>query len=344
MVDKQHRKGCLVRCIVMTIAALVSAGTSPVQAAGSAEEFYKGKTITYIVATSPGGGYDTYGRLIARYMNKYMRDSKVIVKNIPGAGHVVGANTIYAAKPDGLTIGTFNTGLIYLQLLQQSGVRFDLAKMSWIGKAASDSRVLVVSKSSGIKSVQQLLDRSKPPVKLFAAGVGSAGYIDTRLAISAIHLNVQLIPGYNGNEGTMSMLRGETQGTIGSESSYAQFVGDGNGLYILEAGGPTGSKIPQAEQFAHDENSRRLLKMIAAESDLARPTAGPPGVPADRMELLRKVFMTALADPQLLADAKKMDAPIAPASGEHVQAVIADALRQTPQNLQLLVQAVKAGQ
>lgn len=330
--------------IAMTIAAFLFASVPLAQAADSAEEFYKGKTITYIVSTAPGGGYDTYGRLVARYMNKYMPDSKIIIRNIPGAGHVVGANTIYAAKPDGLTIGTFNTGLIYLQLLKESGVRFDLAKMSWVGKAASDTRVLVVSKSSGVKTVQELLDSTKPPIKLFAAGVGSAGYIDTRLAISALHLNVQLIPGYNGSEGTMSMLRGETQGTIGSQSSYTQFVDDGNGVYIMEAGGAAGSKIPQADQFAKDDNSRQLLKMIAAESDVARLTAGPPGIPADRLALLRSVFIKAMADPQLLADAKKMDAPIAPATGEHVQQVIAEALQQTPQNLQLLTQAVKAGQ
>lgn len=330
--------------IAMTIAAFLFASVPLAQAADSAEEFYKGKTITYIVSTAPGGGYDTYGRLVARYMNKYMPDSKIIIRNIPGAGHVVGANTIYAAKPDGLTIGTFNTGLIYLQLLKESGVRFDLAKMSWVGKAASDTRVLVVSKSSGVKTVQELLDSTKPPIKLFAAGVGSAGYIDTRLAISALHLNVQLIPGYNGSEGTMSMLRGETQGTIGSQSSYTQFVDDGNGVYIMEAGGAAGSKIPQADQFAKDDNARQLLKMIAAESDVARLTAGPPGIPADRLALLRSVFTKAMADPQLLADAKKMDAPIAPATGEHVQQVIAEALQQTPQNLQLLTQAVKAGQ
>ena len=142
----------------------------------------------------------------------------------------------------------------------------------------------------------------------------------------------------------MSMLRGETQGTIGSQSSYTQFVDDGNGVYIMEAGGAAGSKIPQADQFAKDDNARQLLKMIAAESDVARLTAGPPGIPADRLALLRSVFTKAMADPQLLADAKKMDAPIAPATGEHVQQVIAEALQQTPQNLQLLTQAVKAGQ
>jgi tripartite-type tricarboxylate transporter receptor subunit TctC len=335
-------RGSIMSRIAAAFAALLLAGAPLAQAAESAAEFYKGKTITYVVATAPGGGYDTYGRLVARYMNKYLPDSKIIIRNIPGAGHVIGANTIYAAKPDGLTIGTFNTGLIYLQLLHESGVQFDLAKMSWIGKAASDTRVLVLSKKAGVTKVQELMDPSKPPIKLFAAGVGSAGYIDTRLAVSAIHLNVQLIPGYNGSEGTMSMLRGETQGTIGSQSSYTQFVDDGNGIYALETGGPPGSKIPQAEQFAKDDNARRLLKMIAAESDVARLTAGPPGIPADRLELLRKVYLQALADPKLLADAKKMDAPIAPAGGEHVQQVISEALQQSPQNLQLLVQAVKA--
>src|ERR1700740_1388210 len=81
----------------------------------SAQQFYKGKTITYIVATTPGGGYDTYGRLIARYLQKYFSGSRVIVKNVPGAGNIIGANEIYASRPDGLTIGMFNTGLIYDQ-------------------------------------------------------------------------------------------------------------------------------------------------------------------------------------------------------------------------------------
>jgi putative tricarboxylic transport membrane protein len=324
---------------LLTVCLLFNAAVAAAEEA--AQQFYKGKTITYIVATAPGGGYDTYGRLVARYMNKYLPDSKVIVRNVPGAGHVIGANTIYAARPDGLTIGTFNTGLIYLQLLHEPGVRFDLAQMSWIGKAASDPRVLVLSRSSGIKNVQELMDGSRPPIKLFAAGVGSAGYIDTRLAVAAIHLNVQLIPGYNGNEGTMSMLRGETQGTIGSQSSYTQFVGDGKGFYALEAGGPGGSHIPQADQFAKDDNARRLLKMIAAESAVSRLTAGPPGISAERLELLRAVFNKAMTDPQLLADARKMDAPIAPAGGREVQQIILAALQQPPQNLQLLAQAVK---
>ena len=327
---------------------LPAAGTSPALArAGggpsAAAAFFRGKTINYIVATSPGGGYDTYGRLVARYMSKYLPGTKIIVTNLPGAGHVIGADTIYAAKPDGLTIGTFNTGLIYMQLLNAPGVRFDLTKMSWIGKAAADPRVLVISKKSGITNVRQLLDPTRRPINLFAAGMGSAGYLDTRLAVFAIHLNVRLIPGYSGSEGTMSMLRGETDGTIGSESSYAQFVAQGEGSYLLEFGGPPGSAIPHAGQFAATPAARKLLKLIAAESEVSRLTAGPPGIPADRLQLLRSVYLKALADPGLRAQARKMDAPINPSGGRHVWQVIDEALQLTPSTLQLLRQAVHAG-
>lgn len=309
----------------------------------AAAAFFRGKTITYIVATSPGGGYDTYGRLVARYMSKYMPGTRIIVRNLPGAGHVIGADTIYAAKPDGLTIGTFNTGLIYMQLLQAPGVRFDLTRMSWIGKAASDPRVLVMSRKSGITSVRQLLDSSTPPTILFAAGMGSAGYLDTRLAAFAIHLNVRLIPGYSGSEGTMSMLRGETEGTIGSESSYAQFVSQGQGSYLLQFGGPRGGPIAHAMPLAATPDAKKLLELIAAESEVSRLTAGPPGIPADRLQLLRTVFLQALADPGFRAQARKMDAPVEPMGGAAVLQIIDQALQLTPGSLQLLRQAINAG-
>src|ERR1700680_2470076 len=114
---------------------------------------FKDKTITYIVATTPGGGYDTYGRLIARYLQKHLPGSRILVRNVPGAGNIIGANAIYAARPDGLTIGMFNTGLIYDQLIHRQGVMFDLTKFSWLGKAANDTRGLLISTNSGFKSL-----------------------------------------------------------------------------------------------------------------------------------------------------------------------------------------------
>src|SRR3954465_9384211 len=93
-------------------------------------DFFKGRAVTYIVATAPGGGYDSYGRLVAEYMQRYLPGTTVVVKNMPGAGHIIGANAVYASKPDGLTIGTFNTGLIYNQLVKTPEIKFDLTKMS----------------------------------------------------------------------------------------------------------------------------------------------------------------------------------------------------------------------
>src|SRR5690242_6593533 len=140
-------------------AVALAAGSAQAQ---SGADFYKGKTVTYIVSTAPGGGYDTYGRLVPEYMQKYLPGSTFVVKNIPGAGHMIGANTIYASKADGLTIGTFNTGLIYNQLIKAEGVKFDLTKMSWVGKAASEPRVFVVGAQSPIKTFADLQALKEP--------------------------------------------------------------------------------------------------------------------------------------------------------------------------------------
>src|SRR5215470_3547389 len=118
---------------ILAISTLALIASSSAFAAATAD-YFKGKTITYIVATSPGGGYDTYGRLISRYLQMHLPGSRILVKNVPGAGNIIGANEIYSAKADGLTIGMFNTGLIYDQLIKRQGVMFDLTKFSWTGK------------------------------------------------------------------------------------------------------------------------------------------------------------------------------------------------------------------
>src|ERR1700742_783995 len=125
---------CIRKLRVLAAGSALAAGlgVSPVLAQTGAD-FYKGKTVTYIVATAPGGGYDLYGRLVAEYMQRYLPGSTFVVRNLPGAGHLVGTNTIFASRADGLTIGTFNTGLIYNQLVGLPGIKFDLTKMSWIG-------------------------------------------------------------------------------------------------------------------------------------------------------------------------------------------------------------------
>ena len=144
--------------LALLVAAITWQSAPDAFASETAKAFFKGKVITYIVAAKPGGGYDTYARLITRHMATHMPGTKIKVENVPGAGNIIGANRIYRSKPDGLTIGTFNTGLVYAQLLGREGVKFDLAKMVYIGKAASDPRVLIMSTQSDIGSFDDLMN------------------------------------------------------------------------------------------------------------------------------------------------------------------------------------------
>jgi tripartite-type tricarboxylate transporter receptor subunit TctC len=158
--------------VLVGILVAAMLGVAAPATAQSAEEFFKGKTLTYIVATAPGGGYDTYARLIAGHMEKYLPVKNISVKNVPGAGHIIGANQLHASKPDGLTIGTFNTGLVYAQLVERKGIKFDLGNFTYLGKSAADPRTIMVSTQSGIESFDQLVG-SERQVKFAGAGPGS---------------------------------------------------------------------------------------------------------------------------------------------------------------------------
>jgi tripartite-type tricarboxylate transporter receptor subunit TctC len=318
----------------------VQAGSEEQGPSGPDLSLYDGRTLTYIVSTGPGGNYDAYGRLIGRFMQKYLTGSRVIVRNVPGAGHIVGANTLYASRPDGLTIGTFNTGLIYTQLLEREGVQFDLAQMEWIGSAAHDIRVIILPTNSPYKSFDDYL-RSGDVLRVAAAGVGSAAYNDTRIVAAALHLNVEIIPGFEGNEGQMSMMRGEVTALLGAAGTFTTFVNNGGGFYALAVSGDSQSLpgVPQARDYVTDERGRRLLGLIEALSELGRLTAAPPGVPADRLAALREAYRLALSDPELLQEAEILNLPIEPAFGDEVRDLVLTAMDQTPESIQLLHEA-----
>lgn len=298
-------------------------------------EYYKGKTVTYIVATKPGGGYDTYGRLIAKYMEKHLPGSEFVVKNIPGAGHIIGANQLYASKPDGLTIGTFNTGLVYAQILDRQGVKFDLRKMSWIGKAAADPRAFLLGKDTGVATVDDLRN-AKEPVRVGVSGVGSASYNDTRLLMEALGLKLKIIPGYSGKEDEMAIMRGDVAGAFGSRSSFQPFVDNGYGVFAFEVGGNAKSDLPQARDLVNSDDGRAVVALVQSQTELARLTAAPPGTPADTLDTLRTAYREATTDPALLAEADKLGIPIVPLYGDDVAKAIDEALNQSPETVALV--------
>ena len=326
----------MLRTLLVGMAAAVALAGSAMAQEGA--DFFKGKTMTYIVATSPGGGYDTYARLIAKYMEKYLPVSNIIVKNVPGAGHIIGANQLYAAKPDGLTIGTFNTGLIYAQLLNREGIQFDLTKLTYLGKAAADPRTIVVSTKSDIETYEDLL-ASEEQVKFAAAGPGSSAYNEIKMLNSALNLNIKLITGYRGQEGEMAMMRGEVVGQMASLSSIAPFIENGLGRLILQIGGtisPEFGNAPLAADIITEGDGAAVVALIGSQAELARLTAAPPGVPADRAAVLVAAYRSALEDPELLAQAAKIGRPIDPLFGTDVADRIIRALEQSPQTVALV--------
>lgn len=320
---------------------LASAGTAALMLIGTGAalaqdgvDFYNGKTVNYVVATDPGGGYDTNGRLVAEFMQKYLPGSTFVVRNMPGAGHLIGANYVNASAPDGLTVGTFNTGLIYSQLIQDPGVKFDLGEMSWIGKVASDPRVLMVGTDSGIESFEDLM-ALEAPIRFAAAGVGSASTVESIMLIDTMGLPIELITGYDGNDGLLAIRRGEVQGILGARSSFESFVNDGHGRFIAQIGGSQ-TDVPQLSDMAESPEAAQAIALVQSQGEISRLTAGPPGIPADRLEALRAAFQAATSDPEFLSRAEDLGLPIDPKVGDEVATAVRGALDQPADAVQFL--------
>jgi hypothetical protein len=184
--------------------------------------------------------------------------------------------------------------------------------------------------------------KAKTPVKFAAAGVGSSAYLDTRILDFILPIDIQTITGFNGSEGDLSMMRGEVAAQVGIASSFEQFVKNGHGYYGLAMSNLAHEiypGVPLASTYVTDPNSKRLLALLEALSDLGRLTVGPPGIPPDVLKVLRDAHDKAIHDPQLLADAKKIDIPINPGTGDYVTKRVREALNQTPQTVALLKQA-----
>jgi len=326
------------RSLLITAAAFALSFTASAQAQEGAA-FFNGKTVTYIVATDPGGGYDTNGRLVAEYMQKHLPGSTFVVQNMPGAGHLIGANYIYASDPDGLTIGTFNTGLIYGQLAGDPNAKFDFAKMSWIGKVSADPRVIVMSKESGINTFEELAAATEQ-VKFAAAGKGSAATVETGMLAKVMNLPITIIDGYGGNEDQLAMRRQEVKGVIGFRSTWEKFIAEGNGKFIAQIGGSQ-TDAPQLSTFATSDEAKKVVALIESQAKIARLTAGPPGIPADRLQALIDAYAAATSDPGFLEKAKALKLPVEPLAGQPVADAVAAAMEQSPETIVFLKEMMK---
>ncbi len=306
----------------------------------AAEDFYKGKTIRIVVGFPAGGGFDTYSRIIARHIGKYIPGSPtVIVENVTGAGSLIAANSVYkAVKPDGLTIGNFIGNLIMQQLFGGHGIEFDARKFEWLGVPVSDHVVCALTKASGITSVDRWT-AAKAPVKLGGSAPGTTNDDSAKLLKAALGLPIQLVTGYKGTAPIrLAAESGEIAGGCWAWESikvtWRKGLDAGEVNIVLQAvakAHPDLPKVPVAIELAKTEEARKLIQAgIHDTSAITRPYALPPGTPKDRVQMLRKAFMETLKDKEFVAEAGKSKLDIDPASGEEIEKIIAGLFRLDP--------------
>ena len=279
--------------------------------AGSHGDFYKGKTVTIVVRSNPGGGYATYGRLIANHIGKHIPGNPdVIVQNMPGAGGIVAANYLDSqADQDGTVLAIFDRGAAFTQRVGKEGVAYDVSKWNLLGSATGEAYAYVAAKDAPFNSLSELKALSDNQ-KFSATGPGSDSYTYTELLQNA-GMPVKLISGYVGTqEKLLAIIRGEVQGTAGSFGSIAEQA-EAEGLKVIGLLGNVPSR-PELQQLANFMPDSQMPTMAVAVAPLAagRPFATTPNVPADRVKILQDAFAAALKDPELIAEAEKAGRPL----------------------------------
>ena len=306
-----------------------------------ADEFYKGKTLTFVVGFAAGGGFDTYTRLIARHIAKHVPGNpNVVVENRTGAGSLIAANYIYHQAPkDGTVIGNWIGPLVLQQVLGNKAAQFDGRKFGWLGVPTPDSGVCALTKASGINAMDDWF-KSKRPIKIGATAPGSTTDDVPKLVQAALGMPMNLVSGYKGTAKVrLAAESGEVDGGCWAWESikptWAKGLQSGEVHIVLQTTAkahPDLKNVPLASQYAKTDEAKALLDIANGPyAQAARPYSVPPGVPQDRLKLLQKAFMDTLRDPALLAEANKSKVDIDPTDGPTVARLMADLYDHKPE-------------
>ena len=317
---------------VYLLAIFFSISLGTVVRASSVEEFFKGKTIHFVVGGSAGGGYDTYTRLIARHFAQYVPGNpSIVVQNMPGAAMLIAANYIFNSAPrDGTYIGHWSGPLILQHLMGNPAVKFDGRKLGWLGMPTADSLVCIMTDRSGIKTAEEWR-KAKTRVKLGAIGPGTSGSDDTKLLAAATDFPVQIIEGYKGTaEIRAAAETGEVDGTCAfgwqsAKVTWANALRTRQVHVVLQTTlepHPELKGVPLAVEYAKTEEGKQLLRIAGDLYGKQRLYSLPPEVPAERLRTLQKAFISTLKDAQLLAEAQKAKLEINPIDGPGIEKMV----------------------
>ncbi|HEY7316693.1 MAG TPA: hypothetical protein VIE89_03895 [Candidatus Binatia bacterium] len=298
----------------------------------SVEDFYKGKTIQFIVGGSAGGGYDTYTRLIARHFAQYVPGKpSTVVQNMPGAGMLIAANYTFNSAPrDGSVIGHWSGPLILQHMMGNPAVQFEGRKFGWLGMPTSDSLVCILTERSGIKTAEEWR-KAKTRVKLGAIGPGTSGTDDTKLLAAATDFPLQIIEGYKGTADIrVAAETGEVDGTCAfgwqsAKVTWANALRAGQVHVVLQTmleSHPELKSVPLAIDYAKTDEGKKLLRIASELYGKQRLYSLPPQVPEERIRTLQKAFLSTLKDPQFLAEAEKAKLEINPIDGPGIEKMV----------------------
>lgn len=334
--------------------ALCAAFAAAPASAQSPADFYKGKNVSIIVGSSPGGGFDLYGRLIGRHMSKHLPGNpNMVVSNMPGAGSIRLAQHIYNVAPrDGTVIGAVFSGAIVEHLIgtREKKPEYDPAKFTYIGSANSEAYVCLARKDAKAKTFADALNTE---VVLGASASGGSTVDFPHVLRNVLGAKFKVVSGYPGtNEISMAVESGEVQGACGYAWSTVQsrrrhWIND-NLVNVLVQEVPaahpdlTKMGVPTAQQLAKTDEQRAILNLFYSQLKFGRPYVTGPDVPEDRVAALRKGFVDTLNDPELRKEADKLQIDIDILEGSEMQKLITELYATSPEIVEKTRAAVSA--
>jgi tripartite-type tricarboxylate transporter receptor subunit TctC len=332
----------------IVLAAAATLVTSIHQArAESAEDFYRGKQVKVIVSFDAGTDYDQWTRLIIRHFGKQLDGHpSFVVQNMGAAGGILATNHLFNVAPaDGTVIGMIGRNMPYFALVQEANARYDPLKFNWIGSPELTNRVCTAYERSAVTKAEDLFERE---LLIGGAGAGSAVSTTPVLLSKLLGMKFKLIEGYPApGQVLLAMERGEVEALCQTVTSIRNVrpgwieSGKLRVLFNMERTPLPNSKAPSIFSFAKTEDQRRIIGLYSSSIELGRPLVAPPGVPADRVEALRRAFQATMADPDFRADAEKQKLEVNVVSGEQVSALVNDLMTTPPEIIKRMQEMLK---
>jgi tripartite-type tricarboxylate transporter receptor subunit TctC len=327
--------------IALMLLGTFGGGVVAAKPAVAEADFYRGKTVELIISTGVGGGLDANARIVARHLGNHIPGNPTILpKNVPGAGHLRAANYVYSQAPkDGTTIGTFIPIVVMAQVLERSkSIQIDPASFQWLVSTSSSNSTVYVWHTSGVTTLE---DATRRQVLMGATGVGSYTVIYPTVMNSLLGTKFKLVTGYqSAAEVGLAMERGEIQGRAGNNVNSLkvennEWIKNGKINLLTQVGlgrDPEFSHVPLLIEFAKTDEDRKILRFFSTDTVIGRPFVTSPGVPAERVALLRRAFNDMLKNPAFRKDMTQAGLDLTPVQGAQIQQIIAE-LINTPADI-----------